>query len=356
MKKLSLRLRLTILTAIILIIAGIALTVSASFLVAFLFRFDEIPEYQQENIVIRERRFNYVSFGIMGGVIILGTVATYFFAGLALKPATDLSKEIQSRSDDDLFSPVDYFNSNDEVSRIAQSFNSLLSRLEEAYNKQKRFAAAAAHELRTPLTSIIAAIEVLKIDNSNDLTEHKEVLDDVLNSANRLNLLVESLLKLNQTNDIEYQDFKVQEFFDSIVNELSKDIMTKNIKVDLDIEDIVLSGEKELLRRAIFNVVHNAIRYNKEKGSVSVSIKQVAEGEIECVRIIIEDTGLGIPKDDLSKVFEPFYCVDKSRSRISGGCGLGLSIVKTIIEKHNGIVNIDSKINEYTKVKILLPM
>ena len=355
MKKLSIRLRITILTAIILVVSSVALTVASMYTVRYLFRTADLEEIGSSQI-IRERQFNYIGVASMVIVIFAGTVAAYIIAGKALKPATTLSKQIEDRNESDLFAPVTYKQTNDEISHIAESFNIMLTKLEASYNTQRRFSANAAHELRTPLSSIIAAIEVLKIDDSYDIEEYREVTADVLENALRLKLLVDNLLRLNTELNVEnYQDFKAREVFDDIIFELSAESKKKKIAISNYIEEFLINGDKELLKRAFFNVVQNAIKYNKLGGDVEITAESVCEKNLSYVKLIIADSGIGIKEEECEKVFEPFYSCDKSRSRENGGVGLGLSLVKTIIEKHNGKINVESIYGEYTKIKILLP-
>jgi len=355
MKKLSIRLRITILTAIILVVSSVALTVASMYTVKYLFRTADLEEIGESQI-IRERQFNYIGVASMVIVIIAGTVAAYIIAGKALKPATNLCKQIEDRNESDLFAPVTYKQTNDEISHIAESFNIMLTKLEASYNTQRRFSANAAHELRTPLSSIIAAIEVLKIDDSDDIEEYREVTADVLDNALRLKLLVDNLLKLSMELNVgNFQEFNTREIFDDIIFELSAEAKKKKIVVKNLIEEFKIIGDKELLKRAFFNVVQNAIKYNKLSGVVEITAENFCENSLSYIKIIIYDGGIGMKEEEYEKIFEPFYCCDKSRSRENGGIGLGLSLVKTIIEKHKGKITVESTYGEYTRIKILLP-
>lgn len=347
--KIPLRLRLTLLTALILTVICILLTLSS----LTTYRNTRV-EPGKPPVEVEQTNSNYTktSLAIMLAVIIAGAFASWFVAGKALKPVSTLSRQIENIDESRLFEPLKGFDTNDEVAKLAASFNHMISKLEKAFLHQKQFAANAAHELKTPLAGIITNIEVLQLDEDPTVQDYKEVLENTLANAQRLSDLVNDLLKMNSTlNADTCERFEAKGIFDDIILSLSESIKDKNIHIENNTADAVLSGGKALLQRAFFNLVQNAVKYNKMNGEIVIS---AARDDKEAT-ISIRDTGIGIPADELKNIFEPFYRVDTSRSRESGGSGLGLSIVKSIIEKHNGKISVESVIGSFTKITVILP-
>jgi signal transduction histidine kinase len=313
-------------------------------------REDKRTENVDERRISENDHFAIISFISVVLVFILGTTATYVIAGRALKPITKLSRDIGTIDENNLFMQLEKPTVNDEVSRLSASFNRMIDRLEKACISQKNFSANAAHELKTPLAAMISSIEVCQLDENPTPQEYKQTLNDVLQNAERLSGLVNDLLAMNSDNTILRDKFDLQEMFGQIIHDnLQND---KNVRLDNQINGIALSGDKNLLYRAFFNLAYNAVKYNKQNGTVTFSAKKNTEEVI----IKISDTGIGVPAGQLDKIFDPFYCVDKSRSRQLGGSGLGLSIVKAIIEKHGGNIHAESEINNGAVITVNLPL
>lgn len=347
--RIPLRLRLTLLTALVLIIVCVLLTLSS---ITTYNNYSVEPGKSPVQAVGTSAGFTRASVIFMFVMIIAGTIASWYIAGKALKPVTNLSRQIEDIGENRLFEPLAGFDTNDEVGKLAASFNHMLTRLEKAFVHQKQFAANAAHELKTPLASIIANIEVLKMDEDPTNMECMEVLEDTLVNAQRLSDLVYDLLRMNSALDADNcEAFEAKAMFDGIIASLSESVKHKNIQMKNDTQGVTLFGEKALLQRVFFNVVQNAVKYNKTGGEVIISA--VRNGKE--TTIIISDTGIGIPKTELENIFEPFYRVDNSRSRETGGSGLGLSIVRSVIEKHKGRISIESEQGIFTKVIVALP-
>jgi signal transduction histidine kinase len=359
LNKITLRLRLTMLTALTLTAVCMLLTLTqvitysytepaANFNAGVNPHLDSTPD----NPLIEENHdFIYSSIVYMFIMIALGSGACYFIAGKALKPVADLSESIENIDENKLFQPLEGFDTNDEVARLAASFNRMIKKLEKSFHHQKHFSANAAHELKTPLAGIIANIEVLQLDENPTLQEYKEVLNDTLANAQRLSILVHDLLKMSNTLHIDScESFEAKEMFDEIILALTESSKVKNVRIANHISN-VLFGEKALLQRAFLNLVQNAVKYNKMNGEVVISATQ----NDDFVTVHIQDSGIGIPVDERESIFEPFYRVDSSRSRELGGSGLGLSIVKTIVEKHNGKIFVDSELGGFSKITIVLP-
>ncbi|MCQ6563307.1 sensor histidine kinase [Paenibacillus mendelii] len=346
---LPLRLRLTLLMALILTIASIVLMMASIYAARQIYNQDfpafkvEASEYIPEiplaprppRAIVVERNNDFTAVGIISAimVIVIGTGLTYLITGRALKPVTDLSKEIKEIGENNLFRQVSVPPSNDEVSKLSRSFNRMIHKLEKAFVAHKNFSSNAAHELKTPLAAMIANIEVLQLDDRPTLDQYKETLEDTLHNAQRLSSLVIDLLKLNaEQNVVVCEKIEAKIMFDNIIDELLEPIQSRNIHIENRTDNVQLCGDKHLLHRAFSNIIHNAVKYNKPSGVIIIAAAETADN----TRVTIFDTGIGIPEDQIDKIFDPFYCVDKSRSREFGGSGLGLAIVKMVIEKHDG--------------------
>jgi signal transduction histidine kinase len=371
--RLSLRLRLTIVIALILIIASTVLMAVSIYSARNIYSdisINEIerisngeirserpyPPYQKQPVlavrVEQDNKFASISLLSLVLVVVFGTGITYLIAGRVLKPVTNLAREIEEIDENNLFRQVRVTPSNDEVSKLSVSFNHMIAKLEKAFISHKNFSANAAHELKTPLAAMIANIEVLQLDDHPTLDEYKETMDDTLNNAQRLSGLVNDLLKMNaELNIAAYEKLEAKAMFEQILDDLHQEIQSKNIQIENLTGEVQLYGDKPLLYRAFSNLIHNAIKYNKPGGLIKIAASETEDK----TRITIMDTGIGIPEDQIDKIFDPFYCVDQSRSRELGGNGLGLSIVKSVIEKHGGVIQVQSVVEVYTSIVVTLP-
>ena len=298
----------------------------------------ELQQLSDESRIV----FRNISFGVVAVFIIIGAMGAFIISGQTLKPIKALAEKIEEIDANNLTTKIELPEAQDEISRLANSFNNMLGKLSLAFESQKLFAQNAAHELKTPLTTIKAGIEVFRLDDKPRTEDYEEILDIVQDSTERLIDIVEGLLSIN--NIIEkttWQTFNLKEMFKIIINELSEDIMQKGATITI-LGDCELHGDKTLLERAFFNLVHNAVRYNIDNGTVKITLSENS--------IIIEDSGVGIPVEYLPRVFEPFYCVDKSRSKKLGGHGLGMAIAKNIFDRHNIKISITSEQGQGTKI------
>lgn len=295
---------------------------------------------------ILESQNNFQVYSIVIAVVfvLIGAVGAYFISGRALGPIKSLAEKIEVIDEHSLDEELEVPNSNDEVSRLTYSFNNMLGKLNRSFEMQKLFAQNAAHELKTPLASIRANIEVLQLDDKPSVDEYKEVVDVVKDSTEQLISIVEGLLSINSvTDESAWKSFDARAAFVKILGELHEDILKKNLAVSL-LGDCRIKGDEALLERAFSNLVHNAVRYNVENGEINISLADD--------NIIIEDSGVGIPAGNFAHIFEPFYCVDQSRSKDLGGNGLGLAIAKNIFDKHRMEVSISSLLGKETKIII----
>jgi len=302
------------------------------------FTINSLAEMQTE----AQRNFRSISIIIVTIFVLLGTIASYLISGHVLKPINSLANKIEDIDANNLSTLIELPKSNDEVSSLTHSFNSMLGKLSRSFESQKLFAQNAAHELKTPLAALRASIEVLELEDKPAIDEYKEVVGIVKTGTENLIELVEGLLSISSvTDEMKWCDFSIKSAVRSIIDELRDDISEKNLTVDISGE-CRMRGDKTLFTRALFNLVHNAIRYNVQGGTVKIALAENS--------IIIEDGGVGIPSDSLRHIFEPFYCVDKSRSKKLGGHGLGLAITKNIVEKHNMEIAILSEVGAGTKI------
>lgn len=387
LNKLSLRMRLTILTGFVIICIAICLTLTSVNNAKNKFnRFEKTAMVPLEKITMAEKmkvteieingdtsidtenkndsvamalivreakkEFAYSSVVYMIAIIIIGMGITYIIAGRALKPVKDLNNTIKNINEHNLSKRIENFVANDEIGSLAKSFNIMMDRLDKSFSNQKNFASNAAHELKTPLAIIKASIQVLKLDENPSIESYKENVEITEKNTQRLIQVVDDLLKLNSQQCDKFVDtIEIQKTFFNIINELKSVIEQKEIKVSLSNGNQTILGNKTLIYRALFNIVENAIKYNKQYGEIAI----FTQTQNDTIIINISDTGIGIDDNEIQYIFEPFYRVDKSRSRETAGSGLGLSIVKTIIEKHHGNIYIQSEKDIGTSFKIILP-
>ena len=302
----------------------------------------------QQNVVVTEMvpidfivtanyQFRTVNYGFMAILIIIGAFMTYIITGRTLCVVGQLSAQMHKINENNLFLRIEGENLSPEIKSMTDSFNHMMDRLENAFAAQKKFAAAAAHELKTPLSCISTNIEVLQLEDKPMLEEYEKTIDVIKRNTDRLIALTEELLDLNRIYE-ETTSFSVAELCQEIGEELRYFLETKKIMLEI-IGDAIMHGSYQAVYQIFFNLVENAVKYNCENGTVNVEI--INEGEM--IAVSVKDTGIGISKEDLIYIFEPFYRVDKSRNRSMGGAGLGLSIVKELVEKCGGKIYVDSQ-------------
>lgn len=299
--------------------------------------------------IVRTSQESFQTYSIVVAYIfvLIGTVLAYIISGQALRPVKTLARKIEDIDANNLSVKIEPPVSEDEIASLTHSFNSMLGKLNRSFDVQKLFAQNAAHELKTPLSAIMATIEVLQMDDEPSACEYREVVDTVKVSTEQLISLVEGLLSINTIIDEEqWQLFDGKEVFSKIVDDLEAEIERKELEVYV-MGDCRMKGDKVLLERAFSNLIQNAIRYNVEKGSIAVTLDEEY--------ITIKDSGIGIPCESIERIFVPFYCVDKSRSKKLGGHGLGMAIAKNVFDKHGMEVKVSSKVGVGTKITLSYP-
>ncbi|MGL4762275.1 MAG: sensor histidine kinase [Sarcina sp.] len=267
--------------------------------------------------------------------ISFGGILTYLIMGKSLKPLKDLSKEMKNTSIENLSKEIEVGKRLDEIYDLSVSFNYMNKRLNEAFMMQKRFSNSAAHELRTPLAVMRTKIDVFNKRKHSSIEDYDKLIELMKKQLVRLSDIVNSLLSLTNMEDLDIsKDINLKTLVNYVFNDLSSLAQKKKIDINIIGQDSLIKGNYDLIYRTFYNLIENAIKYNCEKGRVDIEIKEK--------KVIIKDTGIGIPDEMKEQIFEAFFTVDKSRSRMLGGAGIGLSIVKTVIERHNGKILVEN--------------
>lgn len=271
---------------------------------------------------------------------LLGGVVTYFISGHALRPIKEFSDKIEEVQAQNLSDSRIEENNVKELNQLGISYNKMLERLSEAFEIQRQFTANAAHELRTPLALMQVQLDLYNSAShpGND-ADTLQTIKMVTEQNDKLNRMVKTLLDMSELQTVGRDDKII---LDAIVEEVLADLeplaVEKNIKLIGKCEDATMIGSDILIYRLVYNLVENAIKYNHPLGQVTVTAYQ----RNKHVYLSVEDTGSGIPKELRERVFEPFFRVDKSRSRELGGVGLGLALVHEIVRVHDGSICIKS--------------
>lgn len=301
----------------------------------------ETPDSQAkrvQEIVIREvRSISLIGIGLFA---LVGAVGAYWIAKQSLRPVRHLSHLAQKIQAQTLHQRLPTELPPDELKELAEAFNAMLSRLEKAFEQQNRFVADAAHELRTPLATLRTNLEVIQRDPDATLSDYKEMSGVLERALSRLEKLVEDLLLLaNGEKEIRTEPVELEILLGEIMQEIEPLAQAHQVRISLNMsEPVTVLADTPLLGRAISNLLENGIRYNRPGGSVTVTVRRAISG----VEMCIEDTGIGIPLDAQSHIFDRFYRVDRSRARYQGGAGLGLSIATHIAQLHGGYIRFQS--------------
>lgn len=271
---------------------------------------------------------------------LLGGVVTYFISGHALRPIREFSDKIEEVQAQNLSDSRIEENNVKELNQLGISYNKMLERLSDAFEIQRQFTANAAHELRTPLALMQVQLDLYNSAShpGND-ADTLQTIKMVTEQNDKLNRMVKTLLDMSELQSVGRDDKII---LDAIVEEVLADLeplaVEKNIKLIGKCEDATMIGSDILIYRLVYNLVENAIKYNHPLGQVTVTAYQ----RNKHVYLSVEDTGSGIPKELRERVFEPFFRVEKSRSRELGGVGLGLALVREIVRVHDGSICIKS--------------
>lgn len=311
-----------------------------------------------------ERSILFDALGILFFVIIAGSCAAYLLAGHYTKPVQQLSAHMKEIGPDTLSDSIEIEGGGEEVQELVKSFNQMTDQLDEAFAMQSRFSVSAAHELRTPIAVLRTKLDVFKKKKRKQY-EYDELVNTMETYIDRLSAIIANLLELTETSELgEVEDVSLDAVITTVVDDLESVAQNNmvNVQVNTQIDahsdtqseaqNLTVKGNANLLYRAIYNLVENAIRYNHKEGSVNIALE--TEGQ-ECL-VTIADTGVGIAPEQRELVFEPFYRVNKSRSREFGGAGIGLSLVKTILKRHGASITVSENDPQGSVFTIRIPL
>ncbi|WP_031476007.1 sensor histidine kinase [Agathobaculum desmolans] len=375
-KKLSLQWKLTLTTALLVIVACLSLSYAISKSAIFymsniedtittIFPEELFSENSSGNVeiyldttkilsdMVRSTQTEFWEKSVLITLIVtlLSSFLIYWIVGHTLSPLRKLSLQIQEIQAKNLQQPVLLESDSAEIVRLTESFNEMLHRLNDAFLIQKQFSANAAHELRTPLAVIQAELEVFEKKNKIEDADSQEMIDRMKFQTNRLGHVIDILLEMTELQSAAKNDhISLAALTEEVICDLSAVADRKEITLTQKPGDVEMIGNDTLLYRAIYNLIENAIKYNHPEGAVSVEIKR----NDKLAKIIVTDTGMGIAQDDWEQIFEPFFRVDKSRSRAMGGAGLSLALVREIARQHGGDVSILQSSEQGTQIELSL--
>ena len=283
---------------------------------------------------------------------LLGGVATYFISGHALRPLREFSDKIEKVQAQNLADSRIEENQVKELNQLSVSYNRMMERLSAAFEIQRQFTANAAHELRTPLALMQVQLDLYHSNRHPDNdADTVQMIQMVTEQNDRLSKMVKTLLDMSELQTVGRDD---EIILDALVDEVLEDLEPlaegKNIRLIGKCKDITMVGSDILIYRLVYNLVENAIKYNHSGGQVTVT----ADRKEKHVYLSVEDTGTGIPEELKERVFEPFFRVDKSRSRELGGVGLGLALVREIVRVHDGSITVKSNPSGGTIFEVVL--
>jgi len=330
------------------------------------------PQFEQE---IQETKEAFLLRSVIATtiIILLSSVCTYFLTKKALTPLQKLTSEVSQIQAQNLSTQLEVPNSKDEIAQLTSSFNEMLTRLDNAFSTQKQFSANAAHELRTPLAVLQTNLEVFEKKQEPEMVEYRQLFTMIKEQTARLSQLVGTLLDMTNLKSVPRTDHvSLEELVDEVFCDLDPvaekagisihfdDSSSQDLYTDVHTPDasalnnniLNITGSYVLLYRAVYNLVENAIKYNRPNGSVTVSVKE-KNGQ---AMILVKDTGIGISPENQKKIFDPFFRVDKSRSRAMGGAGLGLALVDSIAQEHGGSVKVLESNEKGSIIALMLPV
>jgi len=297
---------------------------------------------------------NYSIIGVLI-IIVVGAIVGYFLSGRMLKPIDKVTSVARRSSYSNLKERLSYNGPDDEIKRLADTFDNMLNRLDDAVESQKQFVQDASHELRTPIATALTNIEVLEMNSEATIADYNELTRVLKLSLDRMNNISNSLQLLSDGGFIlQRGKINISEIISEVVTEAEIEARRQGIILNCkpSAAEVAIPGDAFQIKQVIFNLVDNAVTYNSPGGSVDITVSI----ENRLVIIKVADTGIGIAAEDLPRVFGRFYRVDKSRSRQRGGSGLGLAIVKKIVEEHGGMVSVESIPGQGSTFRIQLPL
>lgn len=284
---------------------------------------------------------------------LLGGVITFFISGHALKPLCDFSKKIEEVQAQNLSDSRIEENKFSELNQLSVSYNKMLERLSEAFKLQRQFTANAAHELRTPLAVMQLQIDLYNSSkHPNNDTSAQQTISMITEQTERLSKMVRTLLDMSELQTIARdEEIAISALVEEVLADLEPLAQEKGINLIEKCDNVLLMGSDILIYRLVYNLVENAIKYNFSGGTVTVNATQ----QNSQLHLTVEDTGNGIPEELKERIFEPFFRLDKSRSRELGCVGLGLALVREIVRVHNGSILVKNNANSGTTFEVIFP-
>jgi two-component system sensor histidine kinase ArlS len=284
--------------------------------------------------------------------ILLSLFTGYFISRRILKPIDKITKTAKNISISDLTSKIETGETDDELNRLAITFNEMLERLRISFEKQNQFVSDASHELRTPISVIQGYASLIDRWGKNDPKVLDEGVSAIKNETENMKKLIERLLFLAKADEdkinIQKENININDLIDEVICE-SKIISPEHQFISKSIGKIILFADRNLIKQMLRALLDNSIKFTPENGMIVIDILKSKDG----IQIEVKDTGIGIPAEELDKIFDRFAVLDKSRSKEKGGSGLGLSIVKWIVEAHNGKITVESSLGIGTTMKII---
>ncbi len=305
--------------------------------------------------------------------LMIASLGGQFLATKALKPVDRITQTAREITSQNLNKRIEPPKVKDEISRLIETFNEMISRLDQSFRQVKQFTADASHELKTPLTILKGEVEVA-LRKERSLKDYEQVLKSNLEEINRMSQIIEDLLLLSKAEmgelKLNHEQINLREILTEVVSQMSLLAQSKNIKIGTSnhFEDIYMIGDGLRIRELFLNLIENGIKYTEEGGAIHITLIKESIHEQKNVsplvvkdggayaKIIFSDTGIGISKEDQAKIFNRFYRVDKARSREAGGSGLGLSICKWIVEAHKGEITVESELGKGSTFIVKLPL
>lgn len=307
------------------------------------------------SIQVYNNKADYKKSSLMFSTLLalLGGVVTYFIVGHALKPLRKIADKMEEVQAQNLSDSRLEENEVKELNQISVSYNKMLERLSEAFDVQRQFTANAAHELRTPLSLMQVQLDLYhstQHKHNDECTE--QTITMVMEQNEKLSKMIKTLLDMSELQSVERDDIiMVDALVEEVIADLEPLAIEKNIRLIGNCRDANMQGSDILIYRVVYNLVENAIKYNHSGGQVTVTSYQKDKN----VYLSVEDTGSGIPRELKERVFEPFFRVDKSRSRELGGVGLGLALVHEIVRAHDGSITVKDNPSGGTIFEVVLP-
>ena len=284
-------------------------------------------------------------------VDVVGILLTYFVAGRALRPLTKLSAKMAQMDENNWNCAMTEPDTHDEIGQVSESFRHLMERLQDSFQVKKHFAANAAHELKTPLAVMKSAIQVLHLEEKPSAEEYEETLELCLETTEQLSQMVEKLLVVSNPKEEAKEEISLKKMIEEIFQKYAGQIQEKDLVVWQQVQQDTWYTHPVLMRFLLENLLSNAVKYNRQGGSIRLTA-EIKENQLH---LEVADTGIGISPEHLPHIFTCFYRADPSRNKEIAGNGLGLSVVKTAVEKMQGEITVVSEEGKGTCFHVTLP-